>query len=84
MNRAKKPGGTSIKRYSNETQRYLGDAAQVLDIVKSKLSLKVKLFNTAIYDRVGIKRAIQEGMPRDIRTQFQDLSEEIKTFIQEK
>lgn len=30
MNRAKKPGGSSLKRYSNETQRYLDDAAEVL------------------------------------------------------
>ena len=84
MNRAKKPGGSSTKRYSNETQRYLDDTAEVLDIVSSNLGLKVKLFDTAIFDRVGMKRAIQEGMPRDIRDQFQSLSAEIKTFIQEK
>lgn len=30
MNRAKKPGGASVKRFSNETQRYLGDAGDVL------------------------------------------------------
>jgi len=84
MNRAKKPGGSSIKRFSNETQRYLDDADQVLNIVSSNLGLKVKLFDTAIFDRVGMKRAIQEGMPGDIQGQFQSLSAEIRTFIQEK
>lgn len=84
MNRAKKPGGSSIKRFSNETQRYLDDADEVLNIVSSNLGLKVKLFDTAIFDRVGMKRAIQEGMPNDIRGQFQSLSTEIKKFIQEK
>lgn len=84
MNRAKKPGGSSIKRFSNETQRYLGDADDVLDHVSSELGLKVKLFDSAIFDRVGMKRAIQEGMPRDIRDQFNGLWGEIKLFLEEK
>lgn len=83
MNRAKKPGGTSIKRFSNETQRYLDDAEDVLRHVSTELGLKVKLFDTAILDRVGMKRAIQEGMPIDLRNQFQSLWGEIKTFVQE-
>jgi chromosome partitioning protein len=83
MNRAKKPGGSSVKRYSNETQRYLGDAADVLDQVSRTKGLKVKLFDTAIFDRVGMKRAIQEGMPTDFRTQVQKLWNEIKLFLQD-
>jgi hypothetical protein len=31
----------------------------VLDVVARQKGLKVKLFNTAILDRVGMKRAIQ-------------------------
>jgi chromosome partitioning protein len=83
MNRAKKPGGSSLKRYSNETQRYLDDAAEVLVDVAKKRGLKVKLFSTAILDRVGMKRAIQEGMPGDFRNQFQALWSEIQAFLQE-
>lgn len=82
MNRAKKPGGSSVKRFSNETQRYLGDAEDVLDHVSSDLGLRVKLFDSAIFDRVGIKRAIQEGMPKDVRDQFQNLWNETKAFLE--
>jgi chromosome partitioning protein len=81
MNRAKKPGGSSRKRYSNETQRYLDDARDVLNRESSARGLTVKLFDTAIFDRVGMKRAIQEGMPVDFRTQFQSLWKEIQAFI---
>jgi chromosome partitioning protein len=84
MNRAKKPGGTSTKRFSNETQRYLDDADDVLEHVSAELGLKVRLFDTAIFDRVGIKRAIQEGMPKDIRGQFEGVWNEVKAFVQEK
>lgn len=84
MNRAKKPGGSSTKRFSNETQRYLGDADDVLKHVSADLGLKVRLFDSAIFDRVGIKRAIQEGMDRQVREQFQSLWNETKSFLQEK
>lgn len=84
MNRAKKPGGSSTKRFSNETQRYLGDADDVLEHVSADLGLKVRLFDSAIFDRVGIKRAIQEGMDRQVREQFQSLWNETKSFLQEK
>lgn len=84
MNRAKKPGGTSIKRYSNETQRYLDDARDVLNRVSREKELKVKLFDSAIFDKVGMKRAIQEGMPTDFQKQFQGLWNEIKVFLSEK
>ncbi len=84
MNRAKKPGGSSTKRFSNETQRYLGDAADVLDHVSSELGLKVKLFDSAILERVGIKRAIQEGMDRPVHEQFQSLWSETTSFLREK
>jgi chromosome partitioning protein len=81
MNRAKKPGGSSMKRYSNETQRYLDDAKEVLNRVSKERGLTVKLFDTAIFDRVGMKRAIQEGLPADFRAQFQSLWKEIQAFI---
>ena len=42
MNRARKPGGSSVKRFSNETQRYLNDAAEVLDRVATERGLKVR------------------------------------------
>lgn len=81
MNKAKKPGGSSTKQYSNETQRYLDDASEVLDRVSQKYDLDVTLFNTAILDRVGMKRAIQEGMPSESRGQFQALGNEIFAYL---
>ena len=83
MNRAKKPGGSSIKRYSNETQRYLDDAQEVLARVARDQGLKVKLLNAAIFDKVGMKRAIQEGLPTDFGNQFQALWREIQAFLQQ-
>jgi chromosome partitioning protein len=84
MNRAKPPGGSSVKRFSNETQRYLDDAKFVLNKVATANGLNARLFDTAIFDRVGMKRAIQEGMPRDYNEQFSALWNEVQTFIQEK
>lgn len=81
MNKAKKPGGTSTKQYSNETQRYLDDAGYVLDQVRKNQGLKAELFNTAIFDKVGMKRAIQEGLPRDSNAQFEALWAEITKFL---
>src|SRR6266446_6770166 len=56
MNRAKRPGGSSAKRFSNETQRYLDDAKLVLKQVANENGLEARLFDTAILDRVGMKR----------------------------
>lgn len=84
MNRAKKPGGSSVKRYSNETQRYLDDADDVLEHVAAEKGLKVRLFNQAIFDRVGMKRAIQEGMPADFAAQYGSLWKEVQVFLAEK
>lgn len=83
MNRAKRPGGKSVKRFSNETQRYLDDASDVLNRGAISRGMDAKLFRTAIFDRVGMKRAIQEGMPADFQTQFQSLWEEIQNFLSE-
>ncbi|MHB8390668.1 MAG: ParA family protein [Acidobacteriaceae bacterium] len=81
MNKAKKPGGNSTKRFSNETQRYLDDAAEVLERVTEQYKISVKLFDTAILERVGMKRAIQEGIPSESRSQFQNLGNEIYSFL---
>jgi chromosome partitioning protein len=81
MNRAKRPGGSSTRRYSNETQRYLDDSADVLASISKTEQLKTRLFDTSIPDRVGIKRAIQEGMPRDFAVCFQKLWREIQGFL---
>lgn len=84
MNRAKRPGGSSTRRYSNETQRYLEDAADVLKSISQRQQLKTKLFDTTIPDRVGIKRAIQEGMPLDLHNYFENLWKEVTEFIHER
>ncbi len=84
MNRAKRPGGSSAKRFSNETQRYLDDAKLVLKQVANENGLEARLFDTAILDRVGMKRAIQEGMPRDFNEQFSALWKDVLNFLQGK
>jgi len=84
MNRAKRPGGSSTRGDSNETQRYLEDAEDVLKSITERQQLKAKLFETTIPDRVGIKRAIQEGMPSDLHNYFQNLWKEVKEFINER
>jgi len=81
MNKAKKPGGSSLKKYSNETQRYYDDAAEVLKRVSSEYELRVKLFDSPIFDKVGMKRAIQEGMPPDFTAQFRSLWTEVESFL---
>ena len=81
MNKAKRPGGRSVKQYSNETQRYLDDAADVLDQVNRDTGLEVKLFNTAIMEKVGLKRAIQESLPTEFEKKFSNLWNEIKQFL---
>ena len=81
MNRAKPPGGAGKKRFSNETQRYLDDAAEILAKVNLEQKLEVKLFNTAIFDRVGVKRSFQEGLPDTFREQFGELWTEVKAFL---
>jgi chromosome partitioning protein len=83
MNRAKRPGGSSMRRYSNETQRYLDDAGDVLRKVTERQKLSTKLFATTIPDRVGMKRAIQEGMPADLVQVFDQLWKEVVGFIHE-
>lgn len=84
MNKAKKPGGRSVKKYSNETQRYLDDAEDVLNRIRKEKNLKVRLFDTAIFDKVGLKRAVQEGMPSDFLNQFTLLWSEITKFMEER
>jgi len=83
MNRAKRPGGLGTRRYSNETQRYLEDAGDVLTSISKRQELRARLFDTTIPDRVGIKRAIQEGMPMDLQKHFESLWKEIAEFINE-
>jgi len=84
MNRAKRPGGSSTRRYSNETQRYLEDAQDVLNSIAQSQQLKARLFDTTIPDRVGIKRAIQEGMPLDLHNYFENLWKEVTGLIHER
>lgn len=78
MNRAKRPGGSSTKLYSLETQRYLDYATNIL-----KRYPKAKLFQTTIPELVKIKRAIQEGMTPELTRHFGCLWKEIEEFIHE-
>jgi chromosome partitioning protein len=83
MNKARKPGGSSDKVYSKETLRYLEDMAAVLKSMSRDEDLKTRLFHTTIPDRAGMRRAIQEGMPDDIQTDFYNLWKEITEFVDE-
>ncbi len=83
MNKAKRAGGASIRKYSQETERYLGDARDVVRMAIKKQGLKAKVFETTIPDRVGIKRAVQEGIPTELKKPFSDLWQEIEVFINE-
>ena len=51
--------------------------------VCGKYDLDGMLFDTAILDRVGMKRAIQEGIASESRGQFQALGDEIFTYLSE-
>ncbi|MCI0693746.1 ParA family protein [candidate division KSB1 bacterium] len=81
MNKAKKPGGASLRRYSQETERYLGDAKTVVQSAIMQQRLKAKVFDATIPDRVGIKRAVQEGIPFELKQPFRDLWQEIEEFL---
>jgi len=81
MNKAKKAGGASRKPYSQETQRYLEDAKEVVYNAIDKLKLKAKVFETTIPERAGLKRAVQEGIPSDLKEPFAKLWNEIEGFI---
>jgi len=83
MNKAKKAGGSSLKKYSQETERYLNDAREVVDISVRRQHLRAKVFDTTIPDRVGIKRAVQEGIPFELKDPFQNLWREIEVFLNE-
>lgn len=83
MNKAKKPGGNSVKKYSNETQRYLSDASFALEAVSRKNKLKTRLFDTTIPDRVGVKRAIQEGLDLESQQRYSELLLEAMLFLGE-
>jgi len=64
--------------------RYLDDANLVLTRVATEEGLEVRLFDTAIFDYVRMKRAIQEGMARDFNDQYLALWKEVQNFLQEK
>jgi chromosome partitioning protein len=83
MNKAKPPGGGSYKKFSNETQKYLDDAKDVVSIANNS-GLKAIVLETAILDRVGMKRAVQEGIPHTFRQDFIKLWQEIEGFLNER
>ena len=82
MNKAKAPGGNSSKKFSNETQKYLEDAKDVVFLANRK-GMKAKVLETAIPDRVGMKRAVQEGIPPLFKQDFIKLWKEIEGFLNE-
>lgn len=83
MNKAKKSGGRSHRRYSQETERYLDDVKEIVKNAATQNKIKAKVFDTTIPERVGIKRAVQEGIPIDLKQPFQDLWKEIEEFTNE-
>lgn len=83
MNKAKTPGGNSLKKFSNETQKYLDDAKDAVSLANQN-GMKAKVLETAIPERVGMKRAVQEGMPLEFKQDFIKLWQEIEGFLNER
>jgi chromosome partitioning protein len=82
MNKAR-PTTSSRRKYSIETERYWDDAQRISEIVSKKEGIKVKCFEAFIPERQSIKRAIQQGMPTEFYSYFNQLLKEVEEFINE-
>jgi chromosome partitioning protein len=79
MNKAKPYAG----RMTKETEFYWRSVKTNCQQVAKEHGIKVKCMDSVIFERVGIKRAITEGMPSEFVPDFQTLWKEITTFLRE-
>ena len=82
MNKAR-PTTSPRRKYSIETERYWDDAQRIAEIVSKKEGIKVKCFEAFIPERQSIKREIQQGMPPEFHSHFNQLLKEVEEFINE-
>jgi len=82
MNKAR-PSSSPYRRYSIETERYWDDAQGIAAMVAKQENIKVRCFDTVILEKMGIKRAIQQGIPYEHRLDFNRLWSEVETFLHE-
>jgi hypothetical protein len=69
--------------FEKAIKRYFDDAKLVLGKVATANGLNARLFDTAIFDFVRMKRAIQEGMAPDFNEQYSALWKEVQSFVRE-
>jgi chromosome partitioning protein len=80
MNKAKPYGGSMTK----ESQFYWNSVKSVSDQFSKKTGIKIRCFESPIYDRVKIKRAITTGgVPAEFVNDFKRLWTNIERFINE-
>jgi chromosome partitioning protein len=79
MNKAKPYAG----RMTKETEFYWRSVKNSCQQAAKEHGLKVKCMDSVIFERVGIKRAITQGMPAEFLPDFQKLWKEITTFLHE-
>jgi chromosome partitioning protein len=80
MNKAKPYGGGMTK----ESRFYWDSVKDVCNQVSKKSGIKIRCFESPIYDRVKIKRAVTTGgVPAEFVNDFKLLWKNIETFINE-
>jgi chromosome partitioning protein len=84
MNKAKPSTTPRIRKFSKETERYWDDAQNIAQTVAQKENVKIRCFQEMIPDRVAIKRAIQEGIPKELEEPFFKLWKEVEEFVNER
>jgi hypothetical protein len=79
MNKAKPYGG----RMTKETQFYWDSVKRTCRSAAKEHGIRVKFMESVIFERVGIKRAITQGMPSEFVPDFRNLWEEMTGFLDE-
>jgi chromosome partitioning protein len=81
MNKAKALNGDLTK----ESARYWNEVQKICDKQSKETGIAIRCFNSPIYDRVAIKRAIigGSGLPDSFVSDFKSLWNNIKEFINE-
>lgn len=79
MNKAKPYAG----RMTKETEFYWRSVKNSCAQAAKEHGIKVKCMDSVIFERVGIKRAITQGMPAEFVPDFTKLWKEITSFLHE-
>jgi chromosome partitioning protein len=80
MNKVK----TFKSRMTKETQSYWNEVTEKSEEIAAEYPLSIRCFEACICDRVGIKRAVEEGsIPNEAVSDFKGLWNELKEFLDE-